>query len=183
MNAIFKVNNVYVTVMHKDVKEDIEFENLNDLIISTEGKTSVTLYGGRVYIYKTTRNYNTYFGFMINGIDIYDIDIDFCKVNEDNAHCIGEITAYLNQIEHFGLEGFLNNYKKQLENLKDKIEVIYSEMQQNSDINAEGERLNGIRRTLIKLNSFLFPLCVNMNTGIGMQDYEDAYNTVVNKYF
>jgi hypothetical protein len=76
---------------------------------------------------------------------------------------------------------FLKGRKNQ--DLKDKIEVIYSEMQQNSDINAEGERLNGIRRTLIKLNSFLFPLCVNMNTGIGMQDYEDAYNTVVNKYF
>jgi hypothetical protein len=181
MNAIFKVNNVYVPVKNNEVRDDIEVTNLDELIISTEEKTSVSLYGGRVCINK---DYNNYFELRIDGITINDITLSyFCDLDTSDSFRIEQIAAYLNQIENLGIETFLDNYKKQLENLRDKLEGISAEMQQNAEDEGDNEKLNVIRKSIIKITSFLFALYVNMNAGIEMQDYIDAYNTIINMYF
>lgn len=180
MDAIFKVNNVYVTVKNNEVRDGIEVTNLDELIISTEEKTSASLYGGRVCIYK---DYNNYFELRIDGITINDITLSyFCDIDTSDSFRIEQIAAYLNQIENLGIETFLENYKKQLENLRDKLEGLSIQMQQDAE--EEGnEKLNDIRKAIIKITSFLFALYVNMNAGIEMQDYIDAYNTIINMYF
>jgi hypothetical protein len=183
MNAIFKVNNVYVTVKNNEVRDGIEVTNLDELIISTEEKTSASLYGGRVWVEKVSRNYRTCYTLMIDGIEIYDIDVKFSYFNEYDAYDIEKIAAYLNQIENLGIETFLDNYRKQLETLRDKLEGIASDMQQNAGDEEDNEKLNDIRRSIIRITSFLFALYVNMNAGIEMQDYIDAYNTIINMYF
>lgn len=183
MDAIFKVNNVYVPVKNNEVRDGIEVTNLDELIISTEEKTSASLYGGRVWVEKVRRNYRTYYTLMIDGIEIYEIDLGLSYFNECDAYNIEKVAAYLNQIENLGIETFLDNYKKQLENLRDKLEGISVEMQQNEGDEGDNEKLNVIRKSIIKITSFLFALYVNMNTGIEMQDYIDAYNTIINMYF
>lgn len=180
MDAIFKVNNVYVTVKNNEVREGVEVTNLEDLIISTKEKTSASLYGGRIILFK----YNDMFCIKIDGIKIRDLslykdgDVDV-KVSFD----LERIAAYLNQIENLGIETFLENYKKQLENLKEKLEGISTELQQNLEDEKDKERFSSLHGTIIKINSFLFALYVNMNAGIEMQDYIDAYNTIINMYF
>jgi hypothetical protein len=180
MDAIFKVNNVYVPVKNNEVRDDIEVTNLDELIISTEEKTSASLYGGRVCIYK---DYNNYFGLRIDGITINDITLSyFCDIDTSDTFRIEQIAAYLNQIENLGIETFLENYKKQLENLRDKLEGLSIQMQQDAE-EEDNEKLNDIRKAIIRITSFLFALYVNMNAGIEMQDYIDAYNTIINMYF
>ena len=179
MNAIFKVNNVYVPVKYKEPREGIEVEKAEDLIVYIGG-SSAQLYGGRVYIFDS----QGMLYFEIDGIPIRDISLyTDGRINVERKFDTVRIAAYLNQIENLGLETFLENYKKQLENLRDKLEELSEEMQQNSGNEGANTRLNAINSSIIQITSFLFPLYINMNTGIEMQDYIDAYNTIINMYF
>lgn len=180
MKAIFKVNNVYVGVRYKDFREGIETDELEDLIIYSGGP-DLNLYGGRVRLSES----NSMFDLHIDGIRIRDISLDsdghiyFSSYPWD----VEQIVSYLNQIENLGVETFLENYKKQLENLKEKLEGISTEIQQNLQTEKDKKRLDIIRGSIMTVHSFLFPLYINMNTGIEIQDYIDAYNTIINMYF
>lgn len=179
MNAIFKVNNVYVPVKYKEPREGIEVEKAEDLIVYIGG-SSAQLYGGRVYIFDS----QGMLYFEIDGIPIRDISLyTDGRINVERKFDTVRIAAYLNQIENLGIETFLENYKKQLENLKEKLEGISTELQQNLEDEKDKERFSSLHGTIIKINSFLFALYVNMNAGIEMQDYIDAYNTIINMYF
>lgn len=179
MNAIFKVNNVYVGVRYKDFREGIEVDELEDLIIYSGGP-DLNLYGGRVRLKEGSGMFDIY----IDGIRIEDISLNSEGrfYNSSYSYDVEQIVSYLNQIENLGLETFLENYKKQLENLKEKLEGISTEIQQNLQTEND-KRLAIIHGSIMKIHSFLFPLYVNLNAGIETQDYTDAYNTIVNKYF
>lgn len=182
MTGIFKVNNVYVVVRDKEVREGIEKNNMPEYIISDDD-FSATLYGGRVLIERD----RSYFRISIDGIAIYEIKqySNSIELFESDYIKIEKIVAYLNQIENLGIETFLENYRKQLETLKGELERVAEKIQE--DLGEGGEknstRLAIIRRLIIKISSFLFALYVNMNAGLQAQDYIDAYNMVINMYF
>ena len=182
MDAIFKVNNVYVVVRNKKVREGIDIGQSEELIIS-KSKDSASLYGGRVYV-----SYNSYYQayrFMIDGIYIYKFKSSSYDISLDINLNMSNVAAYLNQIENLGIETFLENYKKQLESVKGDLEGLEEKMLQDlgGDEENKNEKLSVIRESIIKIGTILFALYVNMNAGLQVQDYIDAYNMVINMYF
>ncbi len=186
MEAIIKNENVYVVVNNMDVREGVNLEDSENLIMLNE-RFQKNLYGGRVVL----RN-DYYWGswsyyLKIDGIEIktYRIDSEM-KVHSSGSFTLEQIASFLNQIENLGLDPFIDNYKLQLQNLKNEIEVQVQNMQNDLSMNYNEERakmLDNIRRGLLDLSFFVCTLLINMNAGLSNQHYIDAYDAVVNMYF
>lgn len=180
MNAIIKNENVYVVVKDMDVREGV---NLKDSETSIISNGEYCLYGGRVLL----RCYINFHEMTIDGIRIetYNITSDM-RLNFEYNFSLEQIASYLNQIENLGLDPFIDNYKLQLQNLKNEIEVQVQNMQNDLSMNYDEKRakmLDNLRRGLLELSCFVCTLLINMNAGLSNQHYIDAYDAVVNMYF
>lgn len=175
MNAIFRMNHIYVVVRNKEVREGIDIKDSPDVIINNEDKTHVSLYADRVRITLTDRLYG-YYKIFVDGIEIHD---NFQTTNLP----IERIAVILNQIEFLGVDAYLNRYVKQLEKYKLELKIIANEILHDSTNNENNEKLESLRNTIIKIESLLFSLYNNENIYVKDVDCETAYIAIVNKYF
>lgn len=193
MNAIFKNENVYVLVRNKDIREDVNIENLENLILSDNELYHINvLYGGRVYleipdyISYGTRRYHDYCCMKVDGIAIEDFFVNDDGPCLNDALYFEQVTAYLNQIENLGVDSFLDNYKLQLQNLKKECEAKVEVVRQDLAINYDEEKssfLKSLENFILKITFVIFSLLVNMNAGLDNHYYTDAYNTIIDLYF
>ncbi len=187
MDGIFKKDNVYVYVTNKGRRNDIQEEDMTTLVYSPDSeyeKQHVSLYGGRVYLH-----WSGYYSLRmsVDGISIGQI------LHNDNLWFVlsdslglGEVTAFLNQMENLGIETFLENYKKQLVNFKKEMEEEVEKMEQEQSIHFDEKKVSSIsnlKRAIVKLAIAIFCLFINMNAGLDNQTYTDAYNEIINLYF
>ena len=187
MDGIFKKDNVYVYVTNKGRRDDIQIEDMTTLVYSPDSKyekQQVSLFGGRVYL-NSTGYY--YINMRVDGIRISHIlhDNDLWFVLSDSWG-LGEVTAFLNQMENLGIETFLENYKKQLVNFKKEMEEEVEKMEQEQSIHFDEKKVSSIsnlKRAIVKLAIAIFCLFINMNAGLENQTYTDAYNEIINLYF
>lgn len=186
MEAIIKNENVYVVVKNMDVREGVNLEDSENLIMLNKRFQKNLLYGGRVVLRNGSYNHSSYY-MEIDGITIarYRI-VNEMNVMSNSDLSLEQIVSFLNQIENLGLDPFIDNYKLQLQNLKNEIEVQVQNMQNDLSMNYDEKRakmLDNLRRGLLDLSFFVCTLLINMNAGLSNQHYIDAYDAVVNMYF
>lgn len=184
MKGIFKNENVYVYI-NTDNEPTSQIDEEKAFIVG-EGKDSNILYGGRIevnYLYQYGRiDYNK-LSLEIDGIKICKIkgNESFYDYNTPN-----EAVAYLNQIENLGIDSFLENYKLQLQQVKQEFEAFADGLQLELAINYDekkAEELSKYRKFILTLGCILFALLINMNAGLQNQDYINAYENIINTYF
>ncbi len=181
MNAIIKHENVYVWVKNKEeLRADA---NLEESIFYKFGRGGHwDLYGGRVVLHNIYSQ--TTLRMEIDGIPIYVCEFgsgDFgWGIYQEKELEPPTVVAYLNQIEHLGVDPFLDNYKKQLQEFKKDVENLLHGLESNSKNESLISKLQKVLGCIIVL---IFSLSVNMNVGLTNQHYANAYETIVNTYF
>lgn len=184
MEGIFKKDNVYVVVRYKNVRNDIQEDEMDTLVYSHDDKyrKEGLLYGGRVIIKK-----GFYYG--TTEIRVDGISIKVIKESELSLTYsldIEKATAYLNQIENLGVDSFLENYKQQLIDFKKEIEEKLEKEEQQQSVQFDEERneyITSLKNVINQLICVIFCLLINMNAGLDNQCYTDAYNEIINLYF
>lgn len=185
MNAIIKNENVYVVVRSKDAVNCESLKSSENLIVYDDRYSpDKSLYGGRVCVVYYSSGDT---GITVDGIMIRKFFISYGgEVVTDSKLSLEEIAAFLNQIENLGIDSFLENYKKQVQELKKEFEVMAENIQQELSVNQDKNKiklLESLKKTLLSMTCLLFSLLINMNAGLTNQHYTNAYDTVVNMYF
>lgn len=184
MNAIFKYDNVYVTAPSKDIRQDVNAEEIQELVYDYDVKDDVNLYGGRINL-------------RFSGSDELVMKVDGIIINEFNFTSSGECkttssmslhkaTAYLNQIENLGVDTFIENYKIQLQALKTEIEGSVIKLEQELSAQQDEDKnsvLKNLRASLRMLSCMIFMLLINLNAGLDNHCYSEAYENITNLYF
>ena len=190
MDAIFKNENVYVVVRNKELRDDVDLDNNENLILCNLKKKFAknSLYGGRVDLEISTYNsygYTHYFDYCYMTVD--GCDIKLLRSNEMTREVYFEqVAAYLNQIENLGVDSFLENYKLQLQELKKELENNIKELQQELTLENNEEKaktLEKLKELVLAITCSIFFLLVNMNAGLDNHSYITAYDTIINLYF
>jgi hypothetical protein len=92
------------------------------------------------------------------------------------------VTAYLNQIEHLGIDTFLDNYKKNLEDFKAQMNematALENELKENEDSD-KAQLLQKVKNLILSIIIILFSLSINMNAGLDNSQYEEAYEAII----
>lgn len=183
MDAIFKNGNVYVVVRKKDIRDDVNLKNLEDLIWNKD-LNNKCLYGGRVHL--SNIKYSDYCKIKVDGITIEWYYLEKNSIASSYCISIERVAAYLNQIENLGVDTFLENYKLQLQELKKELENKIENMQQDLAANYNEERASNLaelKKSVLDITCTIFLLLINMNAGLDNHSYTDAYNTIINLYF
>lgn len=192
MNAIFKNENVYVAVMNKDAREEIDFSESTDLILcKNEDVTKNSLYGGRVSLelerYSSSSCHSHLCNIVIDGIKVKKYVVyDSGQVDSLSYFSLEQAAAYLNQIENLGVDSFLENYKLQLQGLKSELEGQADNLQQELALNYNDDKakvLDSIKKVILSLVCIIFSLLVNMNAGLENHHYTEAYDNIISLYF
>ena len=193
MDAIFKNGNVYVAVMKKDARKEIDFSDSMDLILcKNKGITKYSLYGGRVSLELHKENNSTYIYSHFCNIEIDGIELkrlvayDSGRINSLSYFSLEQAAAYLNQIENLGVDSFLENYKLQLQGLKSELEGQADGLQQELALNYNDDKarvLDSIKKVILSLTCIIFSLLVNMNAGLENHHYTEAYDNIISLYF
>ena len=185
MNAIFKKENVYVAIKGKNFRDGINLEDVDSLIFSPQykyKKNEVSLYGGRVYLHY----YNDDLTFAIDGIPIREIRNYKNGFFASSSMEVDKAAAFLNQIENLGVDSFLENYKSQLQEFKNIIEIQAEKIEQEQSQQFDKDKsafLTSLKNLINELTCILFCLLINMNAGLDNQFYTDAYNEIIYLYF
>ena len=184
MNAIIKNENVYVVVRSKDAVNCESLKSSENLIVYDDRYSpDKSLYGGRVCVsYYSSGDTRI----TVDGIKIHDFSQSYSEINTNCKFSFEQIAAFLNQIENLGIDSFLENYKKQLQELKKEFEVMAENLQQELSVNQDNDKiklLKSLKKTLLVMTCLIFSLLINMNAGLTNQHYTNAYDTVVNMYF
>ena len=184
MKAIFKYDNVYVTAPSKDIRQDVNVKEIQELVYCYLVKREVNLYGGRIYL----SSYNTESLIMsVDGITIKEISFSSsgeCKTTSEMS--LHKVTAFLNQIENLGVDTFIENYKIQLQALKTEIEGSVIKLEQELSVQQDEDKksvLNNLRASLRMLSCMIFILLINLNAGLDNHCYSEAYENITNLYF
>jgi hypothetical protein len=142
-----------------------------------------------VHVYATGLNGDGV-GLTIDGINI--IDIKEGKITSNNvSYTYGkrssdlsfpQVTAYLNQIEHLGVDTFLDNYKKNLEDFKAQMNematALENELKENEDSD-KAQLLQKVKNLIFNIIIILFSLSINMNAGLDNRQYVEAYEAII----
>lgn len=184
MNAIFKQNNVYVVAPRRDIRDDVNVEEITELIYDAERDGVVNLYGGRVEV---SGRDSWSVCLEVDGIQIYEISFsEFGECQLGPRMTFNKAVAYLNQIENLGIDTFLDNYKLQLKNLKAEVESSVTKMEQELVSQYDEDKskvLENLRITIRSLSCLIFMLMINLNAGLDNHVYVEVYNDIVNLYF
>lgn len=188
MNAIFKKENVYVAIDGIDTRDDIQCEDMDTLIFATDykyKKQKVNLYGGRVYLsfYDSEKLKIT-----VDGVPIREIGYDNDRIGFffRIPMRVSKAAAFLNQMENLGVDSFLDNYKNQLQELKNELETKVESIEQEQSIQFDEDKstfLTSLKKFINELTCIIFCLLINMNAGLDNQYYTDAYDEIINLYF
>ncbi len=183
MKGIFKNENVYVYI-DTDKDPQCELKDNKAFIIGDKHIDDAFLYGGRVVVKCKHYSFDEdRLSLLVDGIAIVKVYnyAEFYKYNTAT-----EVLAYLNQIENLGVDSFLENYKRQLQQAKLEFEAFADGLQQELAINYDekkAEELSKYRKFILTLGCILFALLINMNAGLQNQDYINAYENIINTYF
>ena len=192
MDGIFKKGNVYVAVINKSERDDVDKDDMDTLIMTLENKYhNKYLYGGRVCIEKpyvlSSKAGEILLHLKVDGISIQQIN---CRDNFDcylsDSLNLEKVIAFLNQMENLGIDSFLENYKAQLQQFKIEMEEKVEKMEQEQSVNYNEDRnesITSLKVMIAKLTCMIFCLLINMNAGLDNQSYTDAYNEIINLYF
>jgi hypothetical protein len=185
MERIILHDGIYVYIKNGSIANADEYIS----ILEDRYKSESNLFGGRVHVYATGLNGDGV-GLTIDGINI--IDIKEGKITSNNvSYTYGkrssdlsfpQVTAYLNQIEHLGVDTFLDNYKKNLEDFKAQMNematALENELKENED-SGKAQLLQKVKNLILNIIIILFSLSINMNAGLDNDRYEDAYEAVI----
>jgi hypothetical protein len=183
--AIFKNENVYTFVEKLDTRSDVSDFIESENYIVGDDKQMVNLFGGRIIL--------KYVNSSCYKMKIDDIEIVTIKYSAsgngfyiENGHSPSQIVAYLNQIENLGIDSFLDNYKMQLQNWKKEMENLVDKIEQELSIkydDSQNKKLNRFRDFIMELSCILLALLINMNAGLDNYNYVNAYDTIINLFF
>jgi hypothetical protein len=193
MEGIILHDGIYVYIENGDLTNDsIANADKCTLIIDKDSNTrDVFLYGGRVELRRQCSQYFSYTLILsIDGITINDIkpcnlhhgsdSYSYGEMNNDLS--FPKVTAYLNQIEHLGIDTFLDNYKKNLEDFKAQMNematALENELKENKD-SGKALVLQGVKNLIFSIIIILFSLSINMNAGLDNSQYEEAYEAII----
>lgn len=181
-DCIFKKNGVFVYVMDIEWDKAEDLDNDEDLVYCNCLSPKRPLYGGRVSLGSNGSNYVI---LDVDGICINSVSASNNGMYLSNSMSFSEAVAILNQIEQLGVDTFLENYKKQLVELKttlvseaERLTVELSEQK----VPEKQAALTNIHSILAKLACILFAVCIHLNAGLENSQYIDAYNCVANLY-
>lgn len=182
MNAIFKKDKVfvYVTDTVYSPSEDPSFVTY----INNGSIREYNLFGGRVNIHDFGSGVSK--RLRVDGIEIWNGKIfDKGIFDLDDSLPIETIVAYLNQMAALGIDAFLENYKKALQEFEEemlKLEEKYEGLLAMREDEVDRKRLDRIKETLVYLKVGLFNLSIHRPFGLDDQLYEDAQKDFVNRY-
>lgn len=184
MDAIFKYDNVYVIAPSKDIRQDVNVEDIQELVYDYAVNDHVNLYGGRIYLrYHDRENLIM----TVDGITIKGISFSSSGECETTSHMsLHKATSFLNQIENLGVDTFMENYKIQLQTLKTEIEGSVIKLEQELSIQQDEDKnsvLNNLRASLRMLSCMIFMFLINLNAGLDNHCYSEAYENITNLYF
>lgn len=181
MHAIFKKDKVFVYVKNTlhSPSGDPSFVTYTD-----DGCFhDINLFGGRVTIHLSNVRAN---GLLVDGIEIWNGRIfDKGSFDLDASLSIETIVAYLNQMAALGIDYFLENYKKALQEFEEemlKLEEKYEGLLAMREDEVDRKRLDHIKEILAHLKVGLFNLSIHCPFGLDDQLYEDAQEDFVNRY-
>jgi hypothetical protein len=188
MEAIFKIENVYVVVRNNNLREGVNLSESNNLIVLRDRNTVAKhLYGGRVVV-ECYRDGDCKLD--IDGVTIQQLMTSesngFCHLYLDLYHSLEQVAAFLNQIENLGVDSFLENYKLRLQELKNEVELKAEKLEQELAIEDNSDKsrvLTEFRKFIVTLTCIIFSLLVNMNAGLENHQYTEAYDQIINLYF
>lgn len=188
MKGIFKNENVYIYIDNdKDTITPIE-NQAAFILAPVRGQECRDLYGGRVKI--NYQYYSSGANLRSDRLSIHIDGIEIRKVYSDGRFyeysSPSEVVAYLNQIENLGVDTFLENYKLQLQQLKQEMEKFADDLQQELAVNYDekkAQELSKYKKFILTLGCVLFALFINMNAGLENQHYISAYENIINSYF
>lgn len=179
MKAILFKNGIYVGVDTDIDKtlDDNKIRESEELIIHGSRAycffgIDATLWGGRVTLYSDSWRLN------VDGINIGDYN------NNDSCLELEQTVSYLNQMEQFGVDTFLANYKQALEKTKEELTTMCDKISSELSVQEDEEKsklLNHLRNRITDIIFLLLPLMINVNVGLDNHDYVDAYNAIVNE--
>lgn len=167
MDAIFKKDNVFVYV--RDIDDDVK----NDPSLILEEKERKPIQLGRVLL-KDAHEIHPPFRLCrlwVDGITIYRgvYDINRKEVRLDDKLPYETIVAYLNQIESFEADSFLENYLKTLKEFRDELSNQEDKCNRRLATREdwkETARLEQITHLLDHLESIIFNLSIHIVPGI-----------------
>lgn len=179
VNLLFKKDGVYVVIPEIDNSKRGEVENNPDFLFDTLYKNKISLYGGRVSIIS---NYSDFVYLIIDGIyiRIYGGDLE-----GTDSLSINTAAAYLNQIENLGVDTFLQNYKVQVQAIKDQLTEMSNQLAAEiamKEDEVKSKMLAKIRKVLMSLILLVCTLSIHLNAGLDNYQYIDAYESVISQY-
>lgn len=167
INAILKKDNLFVFV--RAIDDDAK----NDPSLILEETTKKTIQLGRVLL-KDAHERSYPLGFCrlwVDGITIFrgEYDIQRKEVQLDDKLPYETIVAYLNQIESFGADSFLENYLKALKEFRDELSNQEDKCNRRLATREDWKvtaRLERITHLLDHLESIIFNLSIHIAPGI-----------------
>lgn len=178
MEAILKQDNVFIYA--KKLKNEVKNDPSFIIKTSSDISSSAYLYGNRVYIECHRYAYA-------------ELTIDGIKILTTNQ-AAGELTfrlsfqklvAYLNQINVLGVDSFLKNYKKAMEEFKEEMSAQAEKYEASlamKEDDALRKILMTIKNTLLQLSFLILALSIYMPAGLDNHVYTEAYEHVINLY-
>ncbi len=172
MKCIYLKDGIYVTV---DI-DDVDNVSVGKAIASRRIATEL-LFGGRVSLCNNGTKYSIY-SIKIDGINI-------CNSEGDTDIAIGKVVSYLNAIATNGVDAFLINYKKAVEqyynDLKDlRQEISLGISSTKSSSNSE-LMLKSIMKEMTFIVSILFALNIWMPAALDNQKVIDILRKLFSK--
>lgn len=184
-NLLFKKDGIYVVIPEIDEAKYEEVKNDSNLVYHygewrPTAKEKSILYGGRVIVH-AGGNEECYL--QIDGIYL-------CRYNKNNWHKddllpLAEVCSYLNQIENLGVDTFLQNYKAQMQAMKDQLTEMSNQLVVELAMNEDKEKakmLADIRQVLLGLICLICTLSIHLNAGLDNYKYVDAAESVMTQY-
>lgn len=178
-NLLFKKDGVYVVIPEIAHVKQNEVKNDPNLVYHYDYKYHNVLYGGRVELKFYT---SEELFFIVDGIYIeqYGAALSF-----SSSLNIGTVAAYLNQIENLGVDTFLENYKAQMQAMKEQLNEVGNQLAAELAVQEDAEKskmLADIRKALLSLICLICTLSIHMNAGLDNYKYIDAAESVMTQY-
>lgn len=176
MEAILKQNDVFIYAenLKDEVKNDPSF------VIEYNSYEKAYLYGNRVFIDITSSYTIT---LTIDGILILTPNTHYGSMVSSLS--IERLVAYLNQINALGVDYFLENYKKVMQEFKEEMSAQAEKYEASlamKEDDALRKILMTIKNTLLQLSFLILALSIYMPAGLDNHVYTEAYEHVINLY-
>jgi hypothetical protein len=173
MNGIYFKDGAYVLVDNDEINDICLYHPLYRIKIS--------LYGGRVHISRYEPSWMDYSILTIDGISIFNMK--YAQMQEYLSH--QTIISHLNSIETYGIDAFIENYKKSVEFLYSEVKNMHNIAEARLSLSLNENQtttilyeLERIRTSLFAILALLFSLYSNMKTGLENDKVQLVYQSI-----